>query len=522
MNKRGVFLCLFACMVLFNMLMVSCIKEDEYTTSKGVVLKFSQDTITFDTIFTTVGSVTKKVVVYNKENDAVKINTITLGSGQASYYRINVDGNPNLVVKNIDIGAKDSMIIFVRVELDKNNQNTPLLIQDSIIFDFNGKQQAIQLLAYGQDAYYHKPKEHTFFNQTTGEYQTLNCSLANENSDGVDSGVEISGNNIIWKTDKPHVIVGTCVVTGGNTLRLQEGNKIYMSNNASLIVMNQSSLNVTGSTNEPVLFTSLRHTDRYNNIAGQWSGIQLSAGSKNNVINHAKISNAVIGLTVDTCVTQQINDNSFSSPTLKIENTQIENCSLFGLYARGSVIDGGNIIIQNTGSYALALAMGGNYRFVYSTFANYWASNSNRTAPVLVLNDWYTAAGGSKIVRELYNAEFYNCVIYGNLMKDEVEFDLMNTATINYKFDHCLIKASAFNNASVFSSNCLFNMEPLFNDVYSNDLTPTENSPMIGNANGMWNYTYPTDIYNNYRSSTHPTIGAIEYTQQNTSNIRRK
>ncbi|MDO5759876.1 MAG: hypothetical protein Q4Q06_02485 [Bacteroidota bacterium] len=511
--KKYKFLSLLTCVVLVNALMLSCIKEEEYTTSSSVTLKFSQDTITFDTIFTTIGSITKKVVVYNKENDAVKINTITLAGGQNSYYRMNVDGNPNILVKNIDIGAKDSIMIFVRVELDRNNQNIPLLIQDSIILSFNGKQQSIQLLAYGQDAYYHKPTEHTFFNQTTGEYQTINCSLANENSEGVDSGIETNGQTIMWKTDKPHVIVGTCVVNGGFTLKLQEGNKIYMANNASILVMNQSSLNAEGSVNNPILFTSLRQGERYSNIAGQWSGIQLSAGSKNNVINHAKINNATVGLTVDTCITQQIEDNTFSAPTLKISNTQIENCSFFGLYARGSVIDATNLIIQNTGSYTLALSMGGNYRFIYSTFANYWASNPNRNASVLVLNDWYTAVGGSKIIRELYNAEFYNCVIYGNLMKDEVEFDLQGSATSNYKFDHCLIKTSAFNNSSNFATNCLFNIDPLFKDAYNNDVSPMENSPLIGNANGMWNYSVPTDIYNNYRSTTHPTIGAIEYVQ---------
>jgi len=518
MKKSYLSLCFLFTIVSVNLFFVSCIKEEEYATGGGVSLKFSQDTITFDTIFTTVGSITKKVVVYNEENEAVKINSVTLGAGQESYYRINVDGNPNMLVKNIDIGAKDSMIIFVRVELDKNNQNTPLLVQDSIILSFNGKQQFIQLLAYGQDAYYHKPKEYTFLNQITGEYQTINCSLAHENSEGADSGIEISGNNIIWKTDKPHVVVGTCMVTGGYTLRLQNGNKIYMANKSDITVLNQSSLNANGTVNEPVLFTSIRYTGRYGNISGQWNGIHLSAGSKNNVINHVRISNAIVGLTVDTCVTQPINDNGFFAPTLKIENTQIENCSLIGLYARGAVVEGDNLIIQNTGSYSLALAMGGNYRFVYSTFANYWASNTNRTDPVLVLNDWYNAASGIKIIRPLYNAEFYNCVIYGNSFKDEIEFDLQQENTSSYKFDHCLIKTDAFSNSMSFANSCLFNMEPLFNDVYNNDVTPTEGSPLIGNADGIWNYTVPTDIYNNYRSTTHPTIGAIEYKE----NTKRK
>ncbi len=509
----------FFLLVLSQWLFVSCIKDEDYNTDSSVVLKFSQDTISFDTVFTTVGSVTKRVSVYNKESEPIKINSITLGGGANSYYRINVDGNSSLVARNIEVPAKDSIIIFVRVELDVNNQNNPLLVQDSIVLSFNNKQQYIQLFAYGQDAYYHKPSAHTF--NIGGESVEINCSLANEDSSPLGSGVEISGTDIKWKTDKPHVIVGTCVVSGGYTLKLQDGNKIYVSNGGNLTVLMGSSLNATGSVNEPVLFTSIRTQDRYSDIAGQWEGIYLSAGSRNNTMNYTTIKNATVGLTVDTCVTQAINDNTFSNPTLKIENSRIENCSLIGLYARGAVIDGNNLIIQNTGSYTLGLAMGGNYRFVYCTFANYWNSNSTRNDAVLVLNDWYKASGGAKIIRTLYNAEFYNCVIYGNSAKDEVEFDLQEPDNANYRFDHCLIKTSAFNNSKSFSNDCIFNLDPLFKDAYSNDVAPLDNSPLIGNADANWNYVYYTDIYNNYRG-TYPTIGAIEYVADNSYVARRK
>ena len=519
MRKKNILAFISILLVVSQWLFVSCVRDEDYITDSSVVLKFSQDTVSFDTIFTTVGSVTKRVTVYNKESDAVKINSITLGGGANSYYRINVDGNPNLVAKNIEIPAKDSISIFVRVELDVNNQNNPLLVQDSIILSFNNKQQYIQLLAYGQDAYYHKPSKHTF--NIGGENVDINCSLANEESSPLGSGVEISGTDITWKTDKPHVIVGTCVVSGGYTLKLQDGNKIYVSNGGDLTVLNGSSLHSTGSVNEPVVFNSIRTQGRYSDIAGQWSGVYLSAGSKNNIINYTTIKNATIGLTVDTCVTQAINDNSFTAPTLKIENSKIENCSLIGLYARGAVVEGYNLIIQNTGSYTVGLAMGGNYRFVYCTFANYWSSNSTRNDAVLVLNDWYEASGGAKIIRTLYNAEFYNCVIYGNSAKDEVEFDLQETENINYKFDHCLIKTSAFNNSKSFSKDCIFNIDPLFKDPYSNDVTPMENSPLIANADANWNYIVYTDIFNNYRGS-YPTIGAIEYVATNNYLARKR
>ncbi|MBR1769022.1 MAG: hypothetical protein IJ748_01035 [Bacteroidales bacterium] len=500
--------------------LLSCVREEDYTTDSSVSLKFSSDTLSFDTIFTTVGSVTKKVMIYNNESDAVKIDRIFLGGGQVSYYRLNIDGNPSSDVRNIDIGAKDSMAVFVRVELDVNNQNNPLLVQDSIVIQFNGKEQCVRLLAYGQDAYYHKPSQHIFQNSSTGETFTLNCSLAQENSSPLGSGVELSGNDIIWKTDKPHVVVGSCVVSGNYNLKLQDGTKVYMADNSDLTVLEGGSLNAVGSVNEPVLFTSLRTQGRYASIAGQWNGIYLSAGSKDNIMNHVEITNAVIGLTVDTCVTQEIWNNNFASPTLLIENSRIENCSLYGLYARGAVVDGRNLIVQNTGSYTLALGMGGNYRFVFCTFADFWHSNSTRTDAVLVLNDWYKAANGSIIERPLYNAEFHNCVIYGNLAKSEVEFDLKSAQSVNYQFNHCLIKTDIFNNGSSFANDCIFNLDPKFNDAYENDVSPTEDSPLVGNADGNWTYLIGTDINNNYRGF-YPTIGAIEYTSTQTY-ARRK
>lgn len=512
-------LCVVFVLALIQTAFVSCINEEEYNKDGSVVLKFSEDTISFDTIFTTMGSVTKKITVHNRESEAIKIDRISLGAGAMSYFRFNADGDSGAVVNNVEIGAKDSIMIFVRVELEPNNDNNPLLIQDSLVFTFNGKQQNVQLLAYGQDAYYHKPEPHSFYNQTTGEYTTLSCSLASDTSAG--SGVELNGTEIVWKTDKPHVVVGSCVLAGNYTLNLESGTRIHMANNSGLTVLSGATLKAMGSLNEPVLFTSVRTQGRYSDIAGQWNGVYLSAGSKNNEMNYCTIKNAIIGLTVDTCVTQRIDDNNFSAPTLKIGNSTIENNSVYGMYLRGAVVDGYNLIVQNSGSYNVGLAMGGNYRFVYCTFVNYWFSNSTRNDATLVLNDWYKAQGGVEIVRPLYNAEFHNCVIYGNLASEEIEFDLKQRDNIPYSFDHCLLKTSLFSNTSSFSNMCLFNLDPKFKDVYENDVNPTSDSPLIGNADGNWNYMVPMDIYNNYRG-TYPTIGAVEYSGETYSIMAKR
>ncbi|MBQ9253584.1 MAG: hypothetical protein IJ180_02295 [Bacteroidales bacterium] len=485
---------------LCNIILSSCTNEEDYATGKNVQLKFSSDTISFDTIFTTVGSVTKQVRIFNRENAPVKIDRIFLGGGQSSYYRLNVDGDTSLVAKNIEIGAKDSIFVFVRVEIEPNNQNTPLLVQDSIVVAFNGKEQYIQLVSYGQDAYYHKPTH------SLGE-NGKKYSLANEG--GAECGIEINGNNITWKNDKPHIILGTCVVDSAYTLYLQSGTNIYMDNKAEMWVYKDGSIQAQGTTNSPVLFSSIRYQDRYSSIPGQWGGIWLMVGSKDNVMDNVIVKNASIGIMADSCVT--------NNPTLHISNSFIENCSQIGLYSRGANIRGENLIVQNTGSYTVALSLGGEYEFIGCTFANYWYYDNNRKNAVLVLNDWYESTVGIQ-VRSITKADFYNTVIYGSLSGDEIEFDLYENSQSVYKFDHCLIKSNSFNNNSSFASNCLFNTDPNFVDVYSNDLHPNQNSPLIGNGDGVWNSLLAFDIFGVLRKDP-PTIGAIEYTES--SNKRR-
>src|SRR5690554_3728431 len=55
-------------------------------------LSFSVDTVLFDTVFTTVGSTTKRFKIYNTSNRPVKIDHVILEGGQSSPYRVNLDG----------------------------------------------------------------------------------------------------------------------------------------------------------------------------------------------------------------------------------------------------------------------------------------------------------------------------------------------------------------------------------------------------------------------------------------------
>ena len=488
----------------------SCVMEDDFVSDQSVNLKFSSDTLRFDTVFTTMGSITKQIKIYNKESKPIKIDKISLGGGRNSYYRLNVDGDTNMVIRDIEIGAKDSMFIFARVTIDPTNQNNPLLVSDSIIFSFNNKEQYIQLEAYGQDAYYHVPNQWLSIDNNDGTKDSIHYSLAHYGD--AQRGVIINGNDIEWKNDKPHIIFGVLIVNSSTTLNIPEGTNIHLNNKADIWVLSDASLKVNGSYQNNVVFQGMRKDSYYSNLAGQWGIIRFMVGSKNNRIDNAIIKNGTIGIMADSCVTT-------SSPTIEINNSRIENMSYYGLLSRGAHINAANTIIQNTGAETVALIMGGKYNFINCSLANYWAYDSRRTSKTLFLQNYYLDATNSIQLRPIEECNFHNTIIYGS-NEEEIEIDKADGAVLDYYFENCLLATKTLNANNPKIRDSYFNLDPLFNDGGEGDLRVKENSPAIGRGNSIWNSIYPYDIIGNTRSNP-PTIGAYEYTQISTPRKRR-
>ncbi len=126
----------------------ACRKSNTYfegTTN----LRFSTDTLVFDTVFTTVGSITKRVKIYNDLDEDLQIDEIKLAGTANSPYRLNIDGLEGNVAKDVVLRSKDSLHIFVEVTIDPNDSNQPHIHTDSITFITNGKQQDVDLVAWG-------------------------------------------------------------------------------------------------------------------------------------------------------------------------------------------------------------------------------------------------------------------------------------------------------------------------------------------------------------------------------------
>ncbi|HRH66729.1 MAG TPA: hypothetical protein PLU53_10570 [Bacteroidia bacterium] len=428
----------------------SC-KKEEFSTDSSAKLEFSQDTVLFDTVFTQVGSATEVFTVYNRKNEPLKITSIRLASGLNSPFRLNVDGVPGQSFNDVEIGAKDSLFIFVEVTVDPNNQNTPLIVTDSILFETNGNLQDIDLVAWGQDAYFHRPPPNS------GPLFFVDC-------------------NDIWSKDKPHVIYGYALVDSGCTLTINAGTQVHSHPGSGIIVLSAATLKVNGTLTEPVVFQGDRLGVDFQDVAGQWDRIWLSnitrsnlvngtseigPGSRNSEINYAIIKNGNIGLHVDTVFA------STGETTLRIENSIVKNMAGNDLLFRGAVIKAFNCVFANCGYQTAAILYGGNYDFYHCTFANFWAEG-NRQDPILLLNNYY-----GNIVRQL-NASFYNSIVYGNL-DTEIGLDSFPVATpgrFNFRFDHALLKLdNSFPHSNPTNYNAILSgasANPKFKDIENN------------------------------------------------------
>ncbi|MBU1720860.1 MAG: hypothetical protein KKA07_17470, partial [Bacteroidetes bacterium] len=287
----------FVTIVIVALIGFSCRKET-LLEDNGATLEFSTDTIVFDTVFSTVGSATQLLTIYNPYNKTLRIKSITLARGPSSQFSINVNGTAGVSFKDIDIAAKDSLFVFARVTIDPGNMNNPFVVTDSIIFETNGQLQDVDLVAWGQDAYYHTP-DHFFPNFPP--YSIIDCALP-------------------WTNDKPHVVYGWAVVDSGTVLTMNPGTRVYMHNESVLWVYSDGSLKINGTNDDQVIIQGDRLEHYYDDVPGQWGRIWLSAGSKDNVIDHAHIKNGTIGLLVDTL-------GASASPTLTIRNSIVENMS---------------------------------------------------------------------------------------------------------------------------------------------------------------------------------------------------
>mgnify|MGYP003575852692 CR=1 FL=1 len=420
------------------LLLFSCRKET-FTTDSNVRLWTGIDTLQFDTVFTTTGSVTQGFKIFNRNEEGIQVESIHLAGGAASPFKININGQPGPQVSGLQIKGGDSAYVFVTVNINPNSANTPFIVQDSVEIAYNGNSTKVHLQAYGQNAHF------------------LNNHIITANE--------------VWTSDKPYVITGGLRVQQGAQLTISKGCRIYVHAAAPFIV--DGTLKVEGEKGEEnkVIFAGDRLDEPYKMHPAGWPGIQFTANSSGNRIRFAQIKNTYRALLLH----EPAHNNT---PVLILEQTIIDNAFEAGIMAIGSSIHAQNVVISNCGKNIL-IQKGGVYNFTHCTITAYNSSFIQHKQPLVQLSNFFEK--DNTITTKALHMLFTNSILWGEsngLVKDEIVLQQNSASPFSVTFNGVL-----WNNevtGAIVSGNSIL-QDPKFRSAEAKlyDFRLGENSPAV-------------------------------------------
>jgi hypothetical protein len=461
-------LSLFLCLAL----LFHCQPQDEVLLEgQTVTLRFSTDTLVFDTLFTTLGSTTRRLAIYNPENKAVRLKKIRLNQDAAGRFELIINGKESNEVSDIIIRGKDSILVFAKVTLNPQDQDLPFLVEAQLEIETDLNTQTLPLVAWGQQANFFK-----------------------------DSVLACENGLIRWNSFRPYVLLGDVLVPEGCTLEIEPNTKIYAFNGKALLVA--GSLQIFGSAENPVIFSSLRQDGSFANAAGQWLGIIFGDKSSGNQIRYTQIRNAIYGIRFAT-------PDEDENIDLKIENSLIENMAKIGIYCLSSDVQIQNTLVNNCLHRTLSLSAGGNYKLYHNTFANY-SFTFFRDVPSIEFSNFIEFVDSDNNLQRItgdFRVDLKNNIFWGNLPEEFIFYKQPNADFLIQSQNNLLkTKESAtFEDAENF--NNLFNQDPKFINPAAQNFALDSLSPALDAALPL-DFIF-TDLLGKPRPSK-PDIGALE------------
>jgi len=350
-------------------------------------LRFSADTLLFDTVFTEQKTITLRLRVYNDNAGTITLESVALERAGASQFSLSVNGRTG-TIQNIEIMGKDSAYVLISGRLSTTGVDTPLVIEDKVLFTLKGRPavQHVQIIAKGQDAYY------------------LNSP----------DGLIVLNRDTTFSAKKPIVLLSSILVDSLATLTILPGARLHFYKDAFLIV--RGKLLVNGSCDNRVLFAGTRLEPYYKFVPGQWGYIGFLKPSKGNRISYATIENSLRGIQLDTPGTRTGNID------LLLENTQIRNVSDVGIWAFGALLTAYNLSVADCGSSYVAGQIGGRYNLAHCTFAQSGNTPFSRKNPLVLFTDFYQRDNLTPAVVSATPPviEMYNNLLSGNLTEELV------------------------------------------------------------------------------------------------------
>ena len=423
--------------------LTGCSLDEDFNWPQGGRITCSCDTVSFDTVFSAIGSATQRFLIYNKESKAVRLPQIKLASGGSSGFRVNIDGISGTSFQDVEINHEDSIWVFVEVTVDPHDQDSPILITDSLVISQpNGVTECVVLTAWGQDVIIKR-----------GEHITTDAS---------------------FDAKRPYVVYDSLVVDSGVVLTIKPGVTLCFHEGADMRI--KGNIVAEGTPEQPIIFRGDR-TDRlfsylpYDRTDGQWGGIQLFNITRrcDNVFKCCDIHGGNYG----------VKSLMGSEPvTLQIIGTTIHNVHGHGLDLKYGKAYIENSQITNTFGNCVNI-IGGLTQFYYTTIAQFYPWDAERGHAV------YFANIEDSLAFPLHELTFTNCIITG-YGKDEMygtryaPQEGENDVDFNYAFKYSLVLTDTTTVEQEHYTGCVFDVDTTF--------SKTKNFKTIDTKNYVYNF----------------------------------
>jgi hypothetical protein len=482
--KKAVFSILVLTLIFF-----SCYK-DTLDLSPDLNLRFSIDTLRFDTVFTSLGSATRTFKVYNPSDKTIKLSKVYLEKGTQSLFNINVDGIASRAVTEVEIPGNDSIYIAAEVTINPNLSDNPYIIDENLIFELNGKTSKVVLEAWGQNANY----------------------IPNKWAKGQ---INVYEGNIVWDDKKPYVVYGVIGFQNGS-LTIEKGTKVFVHgglakdtkknfyNDGLIVISENASLQVNGTMDAPVTFASDRLEPEFKDESGQWAGIRIATNSLGANFKYTKIKNSIVGVRVDSAATMQM---QFCT----IANTS--SSGVLGVHAASINVE--NSLIYNCGQNAVQIEYGGNVAITHCTLASVSSDNGALRLGNALCTDPNDPSCGQFIFYRLI-ANVRNCIIYGNRSDELNFFDRVGNGNFNVSFKNTIVRITKLLDPKGFPNFLVDNptvlnvksSEKLFKDA--SEFNYNLDSLSVATKKGVPIPNFNMDLNGKVRDVLMPDIGCFE------------
>ncbi|MBO7118933.1 MAG: hypothetical protein J6W03_01275 [Bacteroidaceae bacterium] len=447
-NKK-VFLPLLSMLAL---LVVACSNYESFSDNPSFRLEFSQDTIAFDTLISTIPSSTKTLYAFNNNGNGMRISTIQLEGGAASRFRVNVDGRYLVGGEwhDFEVLKHDSLVIRIEMTPPEVGTNEPLYFEDKLHFTLeNGAKQSVVLSGGSVDAYIQK-------------------------------GGLVVNEDMTLLTDKAYVIYDSLVVMSGATLTLTEGTTLMFHDKAALHVYGK--LLVEGSIEKPVVLRGDRMDHMfdyllYDNTPSRWEGVVIHKGSFGNEFYQCDLHSSLFGIIVED--TEQVKPDE-TKPSVTLDCCILHNIGGDGLQLNNCVSKVTNTQISNTLGHTVNIN-GGSHTFTYCTLAQFYPFTANRGDGLhLVSSEDYGEYG------LLRKAHFINCVITGYGPDVIMGENIPQDGTCDYLFHHSFLNTPPVDDEEHFMA-CVFDQDKKKNE--EEKLVREDNFVLFDTENFFYDFT---------------------------------